>query len=98
MADFLADPQASAELPGWIEYERLEDELQTNRLIYAITSALVKAFGGDKKQARAHDLDDEEVIDTTDPKFAQQFKGFINQPGQVQRMPQRHIGTQIIMG
>lgn len=90
----------SAELTGWFEYLRLDDETQINKTAYAI----VKAFGGDKKKAgrsRESSDEDEEVIDTTKPEFAQSFKGFINapqKPTQGQRQFQRQAGTEIIMG
>jgi hypothetical protein len=48
----------------------MDDEIQINRLIYAI----VKAFNGDGKTKKP--VDDEEVIDTTKPEFVEHFKGF----------------------
>lgn len=89
-----------AELTGLFAYLNRDDEMQVLRTAYAI----VKAFGGDKpKKGKAHDIDDEdeEVIDTTKPEFAQNFKGFINEPGkptQGQRQFQRQMNTEIIMG
>lgn len=77
MADLLAD-LSSAELTGWLAYLCIDDEVQTQRIAYAI----IKAFGGGQKQPAAHDDEDEEVIDTTRPEFTQTFKGFINAPAQ----------------
>lgn len=74
----------------------MDDEIQVNRLIYAI----VKAFNGDgKKQPnKMVDDDDEEIIDTTQPEFAEKFKGFTNTPviNRQQSFAQR--GTEIIRG
>ena len=69
-----------------------------------VTFAIIKAFNGDgkgkaKRQA-AIDDDDEEIIDTTAPEFAEHFKGFINVPGSQGRRPrpQQAKSTQILMG
>ena len=67
LEDFLVD-QTSAELTSWIEYERLEDE----RRINLIACAIAKAFNGDKKKTAAKD--EEEIIDTTQPGFAENFR------------------------
>lgn len=90
MADFLAD-QSSVELAGWLEYERMDDEQQTLRMARAITMAFRV------EQRKPIDDDSEEVIDTTAPGFAQQFKGFINEP-KVGRPPQRFQSTEILRG
>ena len=84
----------SAELSGWFEYLRLDDEVRAHWL----THAIVRAFRGDTTQQSAQvDEDGEEIIDTTQPEFAEKFKGFINQPA---GRPQRNIpgSTQILMG
>jgi hypothetical protein len=65
--DFLLD-QTSAELTGWIEHERLEDERRINLIAYAIA----KAFNGDKKKIAVKD--EEEIIDTTQPEFVENFR------------------------
>ncbi|MGA8765251.1 MAG: hypothetical protein WB562_20455 [Candidatus Sulfotelmatobacter sp.] len=67
---------SSAELTGLFEYLHIDDEIQTNRLIYAI----VRAFNGDKATKKPVD-DDEAIIDTTQPEFARQFQGFSGVPG-----------------
>jgi len=70
------------ELTGLFEYLRADDEIQMNRLVHAIA----RAFHGDKAQQKPNTVDGEEPIDTTDPKFAEQFKGFTNMPvGRPQR-------------
>ena len=87
----------SAELTGWLAYLQADDEIQVQRTAYSI----VKAFNGDQKgqkqkpakQAEA----DEEVIDTTDPKFAQQFKGFTH-AGPQPRRANRQSSTEILFG
>lgn len=90
MSDFLQD-QSSVELTGWLATARIEDELWTNRIIHAI----VKAFGGGKKQTTQR-IEDEEIIDTTDPKFVEQFQGFTyGKP--LQRRP-RQTSTEILRG
>jgi hypothetical protein len=86
VSDFLAD-QSSAELSEWIEYERFRNEVQHNRLVHAIAHALSIVFQASKTQKTAND---EEVIDTTQPGFKDQFKGFTRRP------PQR--GTEIRRG
>lgn len=75
LSDFLADHPNGVELTNLYAYLQKDDEIQTNRLIYAI----VKAFNGDKKQANT--FDGEEIIDTTKPDFAEKFKGFTGAPG-----------------
>lgn len=86
----------SAEFTGWLAYLQVDDEVQVQRLAYAIA----RAFNGDKtgkKQQAAKE--DEEVIDTTDPKFAEQFKGFTygGKP-QPPHMPSRQTSTEILFG
>lgn len=81
LGDFLRDYQDGNELNSAIAYLRRDDEVQTDRLIYAVTRAIVQAFGGDKRQQVVDD-DDGPVIDTTDPKFAESFQGFTGIPGQ----------------
>lgn len=85
-----------AELTGLFAYLHQDDEMQVMRTAYAIA----KAFGGDKKNtSKAGDLDeDEEVIDTTAPGFADSFKGFVNAPQGARPAPHRQAGTQILMG
>ncbi len=78
-----------------------------------IVWAICRAFNGDKDakgaKSRAVEDEDEEIIDTTDPSFAENFKGFINEPGKPQaqvpgmniaqvQAQQRVMGTQILMG
>ena len=82
----------SAELTGWQAYLRVDDEVQIQRLAYAI----VKAFNGDKKQ-QSKPVEAEEVIDTTDPKFAEQFQGFTYAKPQTPRKP-RQTSTEILFG
>lgn len=85
------------ELTNWIVYEQMEEERQ----IAMLRQAIVLAFNGDKKaQASPIDNDEEPVVDTTDPKFVEQFKGFTGTPQAQQQQPQRlpARGTQIIMG
>ena len=80
LGDFLRDYQDGNELNSAIAYLRRDDEVQTDRLIYAVTRAIAQAFGNKKQQPV--DDDDGPVIDTTDPKFAEQFKGLTGIPGQ----------------
>lgn len=82
LGDFLEAYQDGAELNGLLAYLHRDDEVQTDRLMYAINRAIVQAFGGDKKKQNKLVDDDEEIIDTTDPKFAEQFKGLTGIPGQ----------------
>ncbi len=94
MEDFLRET-TSAELTGWFAYLQVDDEVQAQRTAIA----LLKAFNGGQKRPAQQTDDDEEVIDTTKPEFAQQFKGFTNTPKQPQRsMPTRPMSTQILMG
>ncbi len=86
---------SSIELLGWLHYLEIDDEVQTQRLALAI----IRAFGGGKRSKRqVVEDEDEEIIDTTDPKFAASFKGFTNIPGAPQRAPNRQTNTQILMG
>lgn len=82
LGDFLEAYQDGDELNSAMAYLHRDDEVQTDRLVYAVTKAVVQAFGGDKKQKNKLVDDDEEIIDTTDPKFAEQFKGLTGIPGQ----------------
>lgn len=78
LGDFLEAYQDGDELNSAMAYLHRDDEIQTNRLIYAI----IRAFNGDgKKQQQSNMFDGEEIIDTTDPKFAEQFKGLTGMPG-----------------
>lgn len=100
VADFLSD-QSSTELTAWSEYLRMEDERFVNLVAYAI----VKAFGGDKKQQAVNkqqvqdDEEDEPVIDTTDPKFLEEFRGF-SYGNQAPTVPPARIptSTEILFG
>jgi hypothetical protein len=98
LGSFLEDYQDSAELAHAVAYLYRDDEIQTNRLIYAI----VRAFNGDGKTKKpAVDDDDEEIIDTTDPTFAEHFKGFTGVPGSQAKRPfnqRSQGGTQLIKG
>lgn len=77
LSDFLKDYPNGAELTGLFAYLQRDDEIQTNKLIYAI----VRAFNGDgKKQPNKLVDDDEEIIDTTKPDFVEKFKGFTGKP------------------
>ena len=65
----------SSELSGWLAYIQLQDELQ----VYQMAKAFSLAFGGPAKRKPgtvASEEEEEEVIDTTSPEFAQQFQGF----------------------
>lgn len=75
MRDFLRD-QSSSELSGWLAYTRIEDEIWTQRIMQAVA----RVFGSGKVQRQVDD--DEEVIDTTKPEFAEKFQGFTGAPGQ----------------
>lgn len=68
--------------------------MKTNQMAYAI----VRALGGDQKgqKPKPKQIEDEEVIDTTDPKFAEQFKGFTYAKPQP-RTP-RQTSTEILFG
>lgn len=68
---------SSQELSGWIEYLRIDERIRADWA----TLAIIKAFNGDRKQQASAIDDDEEVIDTTAPGFADKFKGFTNTPG-----------------
>lgn len=93
MRDFLRD-QSSSELSGWLAYTHIEDEIWTQRIMQAVA----RVFGSGKAQSARSIDDDEEVIDTTSPEFAQTFKGFTGAPGQAQR-PQRPMrSTEIKFG
>lgn len=94
MSDFLRD-QTSGELAGWLAYLRVDDEAQAQRTAIA----MMKAFRGGLAQPAKQADDDDQIIDTTDPKFAQQFQGFINTPGRPQQtIPRPMQSTQIIKG
>jgi hypothetical protein len=70
---FLADYQDGTELAHAIAYLHRDDEVQMERLTYAVTKAIVQAFGGGKQQPE----EKEPVFDTTDPEFTRNFLGFI---------------------
>lgn len=94
MEDLLQD-QTSAELTGWLAYLQVDDEVRAQRAAYSI----VRALGGDKGQKQKpakRTVEDEEVIDTTDPKFVEQFKGFTYAKPQPRR-PQQG-STEILFG
>lgn len=82
LGDFLNAYQNGDELNSAIAYLHRDDEVQTDRLTYVVTKAIVQAFGGDKKQKSKVVDDDEEIIDTTKPEFVEQFQGFSGIPGQ----------------
>lgn len=82
----------SAEFTGWLAYLQIDDEVKAQRAAYSI----VKAFNGEKGQKQKQKpTEDEEVIDTTDPKFAEQFKGFTYAKPQRQS---RQTSTEILFG
>jgi hypothetical protein len=86
----------SAEMTGWLAYLQVDDEVRAQRAAYSI----VKAFNGDKGQKQKpakRTVEDEEVIDTTDPKFAEQFQGFTYAKPQPPRRPQQG-NTEILFG
>jgi hypothetical protein len=67
-----------AEIMGWFEYLRMDDEERARWMAYAMSNAFHVA---PKKQTQVVDDDeDDEVIDTTSPEFLQNFKGFTNTP------------------
>ena len=67
--------------------------------MYRRAYAIARALGGDRKTASRGDLDDEEVIDTTTPEFAEHFKGFTNtKQSKVAQQQFRQMSTEIIMG
>lgn len=90
MSDFLKD-QTSGELAGWLAYLQVDDEVQMQRT----TLAMLKASGGGKTQSVSRMVDGEAPIDTTDPKFAKHFQGFIDKPG---LRPKRMQSTEIKIG
>lgn len=98
MADLLADMENGAELTGLFAYLSVDDKARASWSAYATA----KAFGGDRQTQRhkqAIDDDEEEVIDTTKPEFAKNFKGFTHtKPQAPQQGQQRQIGTQILLG
>lgn len=85
LGDFLEAYRDGNELNSAFAYLHRDDEIQTDRLVYAVTKAIVQAFGDGKKQKNKLVDDDEEIIDTTDPKFVEQFKGFSGIPGRRSR-------------
>lgn len=95
--DFLRD-QTSGELAGWLAYLLVDDEVQTQRMALAVN----RAFTGGKAQSGKRVVDDdedEEVIDTTKPEFAEKFKGFTNTPLVPPRgLPQRRMNTEMLIG
>lgn len=85
-----------AELTGWLAYLNRDDEVKTNQMAWAIA----KAFGGEQKgqkQKPARQAEDEEIIDTTDPEFAKNFKGFTHAKPQP-RKPTKQSSTEILFG
>lgn len=97
MDQFLAGVDA-AELTGWLAQLKLEDEFARRQMSEAIRTVLMSIKlipqGGRKEE-------EEEVIDTTDPNFAKEFKGFINTPGPKPAQSFQGFGrggTQIIQG
>lgn len=80
--DFLAAHPNGADLTDMYAYLYRDDEVQLDRLTYAVTKAIMQTFGNSKKQQTPVDDDGEPVIDTTDPEFAKRFQGFIGVPGQ----------------
>lgn len=84
----------SAELTGLYAYLCVDDERKTRQLV----AAIVQAFSGGRQQRSAPVAEEEEeVIDTTNPSFAQSFKGFVGTPQQ-QRRQSIPMNTQFIMG
>jgi hypothetical protein len=89
--------QNSAELTGWFAYLNKDDEVKTNQ----IANAIARAFGGNPKGQNPQPKqaqDEEEVIDTTDPEFAKNFKGFTYGKPQPPRMPTNQTSTEILFG
>lgn len=72
MEDFLATT-TSAELNGWHAYLQVDDEVQMQRTIKAMLAVLARV----QPQQRAAPVEEEPVIDTTDPDFLKNFGGFI---------------------
>ncbi len=68
--DFL-QAQTSGQLAGLLAYLRVDDEVQTQRMTLAFMRAL---RGGMQPSTPARE--EEPVIDTTDPNFVKNFKGF----------------------
>jgi hypothetical protein len=90
---------SSMELTAWFEYLRIDDEVRTQRITYAI----IKAFGGGtwaQQQTASYRTDDEEeIIDTTDPNFTKFFQGFSYEKSQQpRRRPRRQTNTEIKFG
>lgn len=86
----------SAELTGWLAYLQVDDEVKAQWATYSV----VKAFKGDQKDQKQRSVKpdpDEEIIDTTDPDFAKNFKGFTHAKPQPRR-PNRQSGTEILFG
>ena len=81
-----------AELTGLFAYLSKDDELKTQQIAYAI----VKALGGEQKGQKQQPAADEEIIDTTDPKFAEQFQGFTYANPQPRKS--RQTSTEILFG
>jgi hypothetical protein len=73
--------QTSGELAGLLAYLRIDDEVQMQRM----TLAFMKAFGGGNQ---ASPPAREEVIDTTDPDFVKNFRGFNFEKPKPKRRPQ----------
>lgn len=66
----------SAELSGWLAYVALDDEVRAARMARAFSLAMGGQSGQGQGQA-TDTFEGEEVIDTTDPAFAETFKGLI---------------------
>ena len=91
------DHPNGAELSGLFAYLRKDDEVRAEWMAYAI----VKAFGGgqkgQKKKQAKQPIEDDEVIDTTDPSFERNFRGFVHTKSQPRR-PRRPTNTEIKLG
>lgn len=89
---------SSAELTGWFAYLRVDDEVTSQKIAYAI----VRAFNGDKdskpaKNKAREQEEEEEIIDTTDPEFAEHFMGF-TYGDKPQARPRQAQNTEILIG
>lgn len=85
----------SAELTGLFAYLQADDEARARWSAHATAMAF---NGGGKRGRRAQVEDDEEVIDTTSPEFAKNFKGFTNTKMHAPQRSQRQPETQILLG
>jgi hypothetical protein len=96
----LLQGMTSAELTGWFAYMRVDDEVRAQKAAYAI----VKAYNGDKtdgkqpkNKGKKHE-EEEEVIDTTDPEFAEHFRGFTYGDKPRAARPRQNVNTEILIG